>query len=105
MTTPSPLFRDVDKFLTALTKAYNKPFVGDTAKDLVRYLTFTDLEIITHKNVAYAKAFSVVQSSGTGKSRMLTEVCSGLVLVYYVINFLLGRQIYIHTSDMPSQGG
>ena len=62
--------------LTELAVAYNGPFVGNAAIDFVDFLFRTD-ENIRYNNVAvYAKAISVIQSSGTGKSRMLTEVHS-----------------------------
>jgi len=73
------LFHEVDRFLTGLATFYTTPFVGDTARDLVEYLEFSEGEISTNRKVPYAKAFSVIQSSGTGKSRMLTEVCFGFV--------------------------
>jgi hypothetical protein len=76
--------------LTVFTAAYNKPFVGDTAVSLVEYLKTAEKEIKAQERVVYAKAFSVVQSSGTGKSRMLTEVCSGFVVVCNVIKCVLG---------------
>ncbi|KAF8515975.1 hypothetical protein BU17DRAFT_76734 [Hysterangium stoloniferum] len=46
-----------------LTTAYKTPF----------YLERTDDEVRTSMKDIYAKAIAVVQSSGTGKSRMLTE--------------------------------
>lgn len=62
--------------LTELGVAYNHPFIGHAAIDFVDFLHRTD-ENIRYNNVAvYAKAISVIQSSGTGKSRMLTEVRS-----------------------------
>jgi hypothetical protein len=76
--------------LTVLTTAYNKPFVGDTAKNLIEYFKTTEDELKANEKVAYAKAVTVVQSSGTGKSRMLTEVCSGSILVSSVIKVILG---------------
>ena len=79
MTLLASPFPEVDKILRGLETFYNTPFLGDTAKNLVDYLGFLEREIATHRMVPYAKAFSVVQSSGTGKSRMLTEVCSGFV--------------------------
>jgi hypothetical protein len=54
---------------TGLQKAYNAPFMGSAASDLIGYLRGVETEML------YAKAISIVQSSGTGKSRMLTEVC------------------------------
>ncbi|KAF8525579.1 hypothetical protein BU17DRAFT_74439 [Hysterangium stoloniferum] len=52
-----------DKRLVGLTTAYKTLFVGDTAINFVR----------TNTKEIYAKATPVVQSSGTEKSRMLTE--------------------------------
>ncbi|KAK2465752.1 hypothetical protein APHAL10511_002296 [Amanita phalloides] len=56
-----------------LASAYNKPFVGSHAKQFVEYLKSTDAAIMSANKVVYTKAFAIVQSSGTGKSRMLTE--------------------------------
>jgi len=49
-------------------------FIGDTAFDFVKYLERIDCDERMNKIALYAKAISVVQSSGTGKSRILTEV-------------------------------
>ncbi|KAF8325743.1 hypothetical protein F5887DRAFT_1289437 [Amanita rubescens] len=54
--------------------AYSKPFVGNAATDFVKFLHDTDNDIRSNKLLAYAKIISVLQSSGMGKSRMLTEV-------------------------------
>jgi hypothetical protein len=83
---------------------YKTPFVGNAATDLVDYLKFLEVEIQMRRVIPYAKAFPVVQASGTGKSRMLTEVCSAFVLVYVLCyKFVLDWSTYIHTSDLPSQ--
>ena len=39
---PSPLFHEVDNNLTALATFYTTPFVGDTARDFVKYLEFME---------------------------------------------------------------
>ncbi|KAF8806748.1 hypothetical protein BYT27DRAFT_7223930 [Phlegmacium glaucopus] len=59
-----------------LDVAYNKPFVGNAAIDFVTFLDNTDNRIRYGKLQVYAKIISVLQSSGMGKSRMLTEVGS-----------------------------
>jgi hypothetical protein len=59
--------------LLGLDAAYSKPFLGNTATDFVDSLnTGND---IRHDNLGiYARAISILQSSGMGKSRLLTEV-------------------------------
>ncbi|KAF8525518.1 hypothetical protein BU17DRAFT_62670 [Hysterangium stoloniferum] len=52
---------------------YITPFIGDTATNFIEYLKRTDDEVRTNKEIIYTKAIPVVQSSGTGKLRMLTE--------------------------------
>jgi len=79
-----------DKSLAGLTKAYGASFIGDTAVDFVNYLERIDDEERTNTKQIYAKAIPVVQSSGTGKSRMLTEVCSVSLLACHATKFLLG---------------
>lgn len=61
-------------FLLGLDAAYSKPFLGNTAADFVDSLLNTGNDI-RHDNLAiYARAISILQSSGMGKSRLLTEV-------------------------------
>jgi hypothetical protein len=61
--------------LLGLDAAYRTPFLGNTAADFVNSLRKTDEEIHLGKLPIYARAISVLQSSGMGKSRLLTEVC------------------------------
>ncbi|KIL57071.1 hypothetical protein M378DRAFT_16508 [Amanita muscaria Koide BX008] len=60
-------------FVRRLSKAYNTPFVGDSARNFIDYLQRTDKEVQLDQIHLYSKSVAVVQSSGTGKSRMLTE--------------------------------
>ena len=63
-----------NKFLrTGLAEAYEQPFIGDAADAFIAHLT--RLKDVEREKVFYAKVVAVVQSSGTGKSRMLSEVC------------------------------
>ncbi|KAF8327857.1 hypothetical protein F5887DRAFT_924568 [Amanita rubescens] len=58
-----------------LGKAYTQQFIGDFATKFIKHIERADLADQTmEERPLYAKAISVVQSSGTGKSRMLTEV-------------------------------
>jgi len=57
-----------------LHKAYSKPFRGTFADDFLAHLSQLDQDIQRKKISVYAKALPVVQSSATGKSRLLTEV-------------------------------
>ena len=60
--------------LLRLDAAYSKPFLGNIATDFVDFLLKTDNDI-HHRNLGCLPgAISIVQSSGTGKSRLLTEV-------------------------------
>jgi hypothetical protein len=59
---------------TGLSEAYATPYIGNTAQDFIDYLCQRDEEVLKGELILYAKVVSVVQSSGTGKSRMLTEV-------------------------------
>ena len=60
--------------LLGLDAAYSKPFLGNTATDFVDFLISTGNDIRHDSLPIYARAISIVQSSGTGKSRLLTEV-------------------------------
>jgi hypothetical protein len=59
-----------------MEEAYNTPFVGSAATDFIDFLGKSDDKVRAGNTRIYAKAVSIVQSSGTGKSRTLTEVCS-----------------------------
>jgi hypothetical protein len=82
--------------------AYNTPFVGNAAIDFVTFLHDIDNDILHGKFPAYAKAISVLQSSGTGKSRMLTEVRPYSVGRHHLTESLLGWQIHLHASHLSS---
>jgi hypothetical protein len=59
-----------------LEDAYNIPYRGNAAVEFTNLLSTLDEQVRKDddEKPAYAKAISIVQSSGTGKSRMLTEV-------------------------------
>jgi hypothetical protein len=57
-----------------LSAAYNRPFLGKTATDFVNSLLKTGDNIRRDNLPTYARAIYILQSSGTGKSRLLTEV-------------------------------
>jgi len=90
-------------YFQVLRDAYKKPFRGKVADDFIDYLDKTN-RAMNHEFI-YAKAVAIVQSSGTGKSRMLTEVCTLLITSspLDVINFALGREGNFHTPYMSSQ--
>jgi hypothetical protein len=54
-----------------MAQAYDTHFVGNSATNFIDHLNKLDDEVLASY---YAKAISVVQSSGSGKSRMMTEV-------------------------------
>ena len=63
-------------------------------------------EIKGKAKVLYAKGLPVVQSSGTGKSRVLTEVCLDFVLVCYFVQKLyqVGKHIFTLLICLSKQG-
>jgi hypothetical protein len=54
--------------------AYQTPFLGKAAQRFLEELGSAETKAREPTSTLYAKGISVVQSSGTGKSRMLTEV-------------------------------
>ena len=81
--------------------AYSKPFVGNGATDFVKFLHDVDNDIQSNKFLAYTKTISVLQSSGMGKSRMLTEVLPYSIGRKYLTESLLGWQSHLHASHLP----
>ncbi|KAF8328823.1 uncharacterized protein EI90DRAFT_3063695 [Cantharellus anzutake] len=57
-----------------LADAYRTPFIGGAPHAFIGHLDQIDREADSFHSPRYAKFLSVVQSSGAGKSRMLTEV-------------------------------
>ncbi|KAF8343175.1 uncharacterized protein EI90DRAFT_3115693 [Cantharellus anzutake] len=57
-----------------LATAYHGRFIGSAPRSFIRHLDQIDREEGNLNKPRYAKSISVVQSSGAGKSRMLTEV-------------------------------
>ena len=81
-------FLTVDSFLKGLGKAFTQDFIGDFATDFIKYLEDVDFQQgLSGAKPLYARVISVVQSSGTGKSRMLTEVCIYFGQQCYTTNF------------------
>ncbi|KIM80231.1 hypothetical protein PILCRDRAFT_9777 [Piloderma croceum F 1598] len=74
--------------------AYNKPFVGNAATDFVKFLRGTNDDIQHGKLTVHAKAISVIQSSGMGKSRMLTEAGRHIFTLPICLR-------YPHSPDYP----
>ena len=71
-----------------LGKAYTQQFIGDFSTKFIKHIERADLADETmEERPLYAKAISVVQSSGTGKSRMLTEVCTCFSWQRYATSF------------------
>ncbi|KAF8490115.1 hypothetical protein JB92DRAFT_2835927 [Gautieria morchelliformis] len=65
--------RLLEQAATEIIIAYQMPFIGDAARQFLVELQSSEEEAILRTSNLYAKRISVVQSSGTGKSRMLTE--------------------------------
>ncbi|KIL60391.1 hypothetical protein M378DRAFT_26527 [Amanita muscaria Koide BX008] len=66
-------FNSLRQKIQSLSDAYNTPFLGLSAKNFIDYLETVDYEVQLDQIRLYSKSVAVVQSSGTGKSRMLTE--------------------------------
>ncbi|KAF8522530.1 hypothetical protein JB92DRAFT_2807319 [Gautieria morchelliformis] len=60
--------------LKELTVAYQTPFLGDAPIFFYKRLLSAEASVKMTTSTLYAKVMPVVQSSGTGKSRMLTEL-------------------------------
>ena len=58
---------------------YKTPFMGVAAANFLAQLHKHEKDAQSVRSVIYAKVVSVVQSSGTGKSHMLTEVSSSSI--------------------------
>ena len=86
-----------------LDVAYNTPFIGNAATDFVNFLLRTDEDIRFNNLAIYTKAISVIQSSGTGKSRMLTEVRSCSTARYHLTQLLIGWQPNLYASHLSPQ--
>jgi hypothetical protein len=84
-----------------LRNAYTRPFRGQNATQLLDYLLTTDTSV-RGGEVIYAKSVSIIQSSGTGKSRMLTEA-RFLSLTRPLINFSSDWEADLHSSYMSSR--
>ena len=76
--------------LTELNAAYHKPLFGNAATDFVDCHLRRNEDNIQYNNLeVHAKAIWVIQSSGTGKSRMLTEVHLCPTAQHHMTQFLL----------------
>lgn len=77
-----------------LSKAYHTRYLGDAAINFIKYLEIKDAE--KSAKPIYAKAVSVVQASGSGKSRKLTEVrlSSSHRACDIIVTIVPGRQVY-----------
>jgi hypothetical protein len=85
-----------------LAEAYNTPYQGKAADDFIQHLKDMDASFTFRGKLLFAKAASVVQTSGTGKSRMLTEVRSlNASFVFVFGDYLpLGRKERFHTTNL-----
>jgi hypothetical protein len=82
-----------------LAEAYRTDYVGTAATDFIQFIKIFEHGYIYPTHELYAKAVPVVQSSGTGKSRMLTEVGCHISVGYRgSFRFLPGRGNRLHPS-------
>jgi hypothetical protein len=81
-----------------LHQAYTQQFRGQNATQFLDYLLETDASV-RGGQVIYVKSVSIVQSSGTGKSRMLTEV-RFFDFTRLLINLSLDWEADLHPSYM-----
>ncbi|KAH7884823.1 hypothetical protein F5I97DRAFT_2039899 [Phlebopus sp. FC_14] len=65
-------------------KSFMNPFRGRATDGFYQYLTYNNELFCREERRYYGKFCSVVQSSGTGKSRLITELCNKDVLVLYM---------------------
>ena len=63
--------------MTAAVDSWNGDFKGDAADALLNMIT----DMLSPANQAYARAARIVNSSGTGKSRMVDEVSTQIITV------------------------
>ncbi|KAG1775166.1 hypothetical protein EV702DRAFT_449659 [Suillus placidus] len=83
--TPPELARDKDEF-EFLYHSFVRPYVGEAVDGFYDYLKKNDKKFKASgcRRPYYAKFCSIVQSSGTGKSRLMTELRNKGVLVLYM---------------------
>lgn len=63
--------------MTAAVHAWNSDFKGDAANALINIIT----DLLSPTNQAYARAMYIINSSGTGKSRMVDEISRTIITV------------------------
>ncbi|KAG1784931.1 uncharacterized protein HD556DRAFT_1451244 [Suillus plorans] len=79
---PTPkLPRDTDEILY---DSFSSPYIGLAAGGFYEYLKNNNIEFRTSSKSYYGKFCSIVQSSGTGKSRLILELRKKGVLVLYM---------------------
>lgn len=79
---PTPkLPRDTDEILY---DSFSSPYIGLAAISFYEYLKNNNIEFRTSSKSYYGKFCSIVQSSGTGKSRLILELRNKGVLVLYM---------------------
>ncbi|KAG2114169.1 uncharacterized protein F5147DRAFT_678222 [Suillus discolor] len=79
---PTPkLPQDTDEILY---DSFSSPYIGRAADSFYEYLTNNNIDFRTSSKSYYGKFCSIVQSSGTGKSRLILELRKKGVLVLYM---------------------
>jgi len=69
--------------LVALSGDWKRPFWGNSLNVLKELLV--DEENIFQKDKFYAKSMTIIQSSGTGKSRLLDELSKELLTISFAL--------------------
>jgi hypothetical protein len=69
--------------LAALSGDWKRPFWGSSVNVLKKLLL--DQEGIFQKDKFYAKSMTIIQSSGTGKSRLLDELSKELLTISFAL--------------------
>lgn len=69
--------------LTALSGDWKRPFGGDSLNVLKELLL--DEERVFQEDKFYAKSMTVIQSSGTGKSRLFDELSKELLTISFAL--------------------
>jgi hypothetical protein len=69
--------------LAALSGDWKRPFWGDSVNLLKKLLL--DEERVFQRDEFYAKSMTIIQSSGTGKSRLLDELSKELLTISFAL--------------------
>ena len=84
--------------MTAAVHAWNGDFKGDAANALINKIT----DLLSPTTHAYARATCIVNSSGTGKSRMVDVVSTKIITVPMCLRKHGSQGATVHPVKFPS---